>query len=71
MNITLAEDLYRRLKKKAPSKKMSAFIAQALQEYLGPAPSDLEAAYREAAREPWRRSLADDWAATETEAWPE
>jgi hypothetical protein len=70
LNITLDEDLFRRLKQKAPSRKMSAFIAEALRGRLGPLPADLEAAYREASREPWRKPLAEDWSATETEAWP-
>ena len=71
LNITLDDELYRRLKDKAPSKKMSAFIADALRERLGPSAAELAAAYRAAAREPWRKSLAQDWAATETEAWPD
>ena len=71
LNITLDDELYRRLKDKAPSKKMSAFIAEALRERLGPTPAELAEGYKKAARERWRRTLADDWAATETEAWPE
>lgn len=71
LNITLDEALYRELKRRAPSKKMSAFIADAVRRKLGPNRLDLEAAYREAAREPWRKSLSDDWATTEAEAWPE
>jgi hypothetical protein len=71
LNITLDEDLYQRLKAKAPPKKMSAFIAQALRDRLGPDTEELARAYREAAKEPWRRSLAEEWSATEAEAWPE
>ena len=71
LNITLDEELYRRLKAKAPPKKMSAFIAQAVRAQLGPDAQELARAYREAAKEPWRRALSDEWAATESEAWPE
>jgi hypothetical protein len=71
LNITLDEELYQRLKAKAPAKKLSAFIAEALRARLGPDAGELARAYQEAAKEPWRRGLADEWAATETEAWPE
>jgi hypothetical protein len=71
LNITLDEELYERLKAKAPPKKLSAFIADALRARLGPDEEELARAYRDAAKEHWRRSLADEWAATETEAWPE
>jgi len=71
LNITLDEELYRRLKEKAPAKKMSAFIASALRERLGPGARELEQAYRAAAKEPWRRSVTEDWDVTEVEAWPE
>jgi hypothetical protein len=71
LNITLDEDLYRRLKAKAPAKKLSAFIAEALRARLGPDVLELERAYQQAAKEPWRRSLADEWLNTELEAWPE
>lgn len=71
LNITLEEGLYRHLKARAPSKKMSAFIAEALQLRFGPGQRDLELAYQAASQEPWRRRLADEWGATETEAWPD
>ena len=38
---------------------------------LGPSDAELGEAYRLAAREPWRKRLADEWTATETEAWPD
>jgi hypothetical protein len=50
---------------------LSAFIAAALQERLGPSDEELAQAYRDAAKEPWRRALAEDWNSTEVEAWPE
>lgn len=71
LNITLDRDLYRRLKASTRPKKLSAFIAEALKAKLGPAPGELEQAYRAASRERWRGRLADEWAGTETEAWPE
>jgi len=71
LNITLDEELYGQLKAKAPPKKMSAFIAEALRARLGPTRPELDAAYLEAAKERWRKHLAEEWGATETEAWPE
>ena len=71
LNITLDDDLYRQLKAKTPPKKLSAFIAAALRARLGASQAELAQAYREAAREPWRRALSADWEATELEAWPE
>jgi len=71
LNITIDKRLYALLKKRTPAKKMSAFISEAIQAKLGPSRAELDTAYREAAKEPWRKTLADDWSATETEAWPE
>ncbi|HEY3236175.1 MAG TPA: hypothetical protein VGJ84_15770 [Polyangiaceae bacterium] len=71
LNITLEEELYARLKSRAAPKKISAFIAEALRARLGPSEAELADAYRQAASEPWRRKLADEWALTEMEAWPE
>ncbi len=71
LNITLDEELYRRLKARAPAPKLSAFIADALRARLGPDAEELARAYREAAKEPWRRSLSEEWSVTDVEAWPE
>jgi hypothetical protein len=71
LNITLDEDLYRRLKARVAPKKLSAFIAEALGAKMGPGREELAQAYRAASREPWRKRLTDEWTATETEAWPE
>ncbi len=71
LNITMDEDLYRRLKKELPAKRISAFINEAVRAKLWPTAEELEADYRAAAQETWRKDLADDWAVTETEGWPE
>lgn len=71
LNITLDEDLYRRLKASTRPKKLSAFIGDAIKARLGPARDELDQAYRTASRERWRGRLAGEWAATDTEAWPE
>jgi hypothetical protein len=71
LNITMDEELYRRLKKELPPKGISAFIGQAVKEKLRPGRKALDAAYKAASRERWRRELARDWAATEGEGWPD
>ncbi len=70
LNITMDEDLYERLKKELPPKRISAFINEAVRARLFPDRKALDAAYQAAARERWRRQVAEDWKATETEDWP-
>jgi hypothetical protein len=71
LNITMDPDLYRRLKRELPPKGISAFIGEAVKAKLRPDRRTLDAAYKAAAREPWRRRLATEWAATEGEGWPD
>ncbi len=70
LNITMDEDLYRRLKRELPPKGISAFIEVAVRERLFPEPRVLDAAYRRAAGEKWRRGLERDWSAADVEGWP-
>jgi hypothetical protein len=71
LNITMDETVYKRLKKQVPPKKMSAFINEAVRSKLRPDKATLNAGYKAARREAWRNALSDDWAATDTEGWPE
>ncbi len=71
LSITLDEELYARLKRELPPKRLSAFISEAIRAKLRPNPKALDAAYKAAAKEAWRREVAADWAATEIDAWPE
>jgi hypothetical protein len=70
LNITIDEDLYRRLKKELPSKGISSFIEASVRARLFPDRSVLDAAYRAARKERWRAGVSSDWAATEAEGWP-
>ncbi len=70
LNITIDEDLYRRLKRELPPKGISSFIEASLRARLFPDRSTLDAAYKAARKERWRQVLATDWAATELEHWP-
>ena len=71
LSITIDRAVYARLKKELPPKRISAFIEEAVRAKLGPDRRILDAAYKAAATEAWRRALGDEWSATEGEAWPE
>ena len=71
LNITMDEDLYRRLKKELPARGISAFVGEAVKDKLRPGRRALDAAYKAASRERWRIELAKEWATTEGEAWPD
>jgi len=71
LNIIMEEEVYKRLKRQVPAKRMSAFINEAVRTKLRPEEKTLDAAYRAARREAWRNPLSSDWVVTETEGWPE
>jgi hypothetical protein len=70
LNITMDEGIYRRLKKELPAKRISSFIEAAVRARLHPDRRALDAAYKAASKERWRREVAQEWAVTETEGWP-
>lgn len=70
LNITMDEALYRRLKKELPPKRISSFIEAAVRSRIHPDRATLDAAYKAAAHEPWRRRLVSEWSRTEVEDWP-
>lgn len=71
LNITMDEAVYERLKREIRPKKLSAFVTEAVRARLSPDARALDAAYRAARKERWRKRLMDDWRHTETEVWPE
>ena len=71
LNITLDSDVYRRLKKQVPPKKLSAFLNAAARARLHPDRTTLDEAYKTASKERWRKGVSKDWSATDTEEWPE
>jgi len=71
LNITIDEDVHERLKRDLPPKGISRFINDALRARLRPSREQLDAAYRAAAREKWRRPETREWAGTDVEGWPE
>ena len=70
LNITMDQAVYERLKKQVRPKKMSVFITEAVKARLRPDRPTLDAAYKAARKERWRRDIAGDWSSTETEGWP-
>jgi len=71
LNITMEEDLYKRLKTELPPKRISAFINDAVRARLRPDKAALDAGYKAARRDRARQELAEEWQHTETEGWPE
>ncbi len=71
LNIIMEEEVYKRLKRQVPAKRMSAFINEAVRSRLQPDKATLDAAYRAASKEAWRKTLSEDWIVAETEGWPE
>ena len=70
LNITMDADLYQRLKRELPAKRISRFINDAVRAHLHPDRATLDAAYKSARQEAWRKELAEDWDVTEVEGWP-
>lgn len=70
LNITMDEDVYRRLKRELPPKKISAFIEEAVRARLYPDRTALDISYGAARKERWRAELSSEWGLTETESWP-
>jgi hypothetical protein len=70
LNITIDEDVHRRLKRQLPPKGISRFINDAVRARLRPGREELDKSYQAARREAWRQREADDWNATDVEDWP-
>ena len=70
LNITMDDDVYARLKKEVPPKKLSAFIAEAVRAKLHPDAKVLNTAHQAASKERWRTSLDADWKHIDNEGWP-
>ena len=70
LNITMDDDVYARLKKEVPPKKLSAFIAAAVRAKLHPDAGTLNDAYRAAQMERWRKDLQEDWQHIDNDGWP-
>jgi hypothetical protein len=64
------DDVYARLKEQVPPKKLSAFISGAVREKLHPDSRMLDAAYKAARKERWRKGFDKDWKYVDDEGWP-
>jgi Arc/MetJ family transcription regulator len=70
LNITIDEDVHERLKRELPAKGISRFINDAIRARFRPSREALDAAYKAAAREAWRKAELRDWEITDVEDWP-
>ncbi len=70
LNITIDEDIHKRLKDELPPKGISRFINEAVRARLRPGRGELDLAYQNAAAERWRQTEGDDWSPVDTEGWP-
>ena len=70
LNITIDEDVHKRLKRELPAKGISRFITDAVRARLRPGPDALDKAYQAAARERWRKAEARDWSVADVDDWP-
>lgn len=70
LNITIDEDVHKRLKAELPPKAMSRFINDAVRARLRPSRDDLDRAYQAASRERWRADEAAEWSAIDIVGWP-
>jgi hypothetical protein len=70
LNITIDEDIHKRLKRELPPKGISRFINDAIRARFRPSREALDDAYTAAAREAWRKAEPREWNATEVEDWP-
>ena len=70
LNITMDDDVYAKLKKEVPSKKLSAFITRAVLEKLHLDANVLDVAYQVASKEQWRKRLNENWKRIDAEGWP-
>ena len=70
LNITMDDDVYARLKKEVPSKKLSAFVAEAVRAKLHLDARALDVAYQAASKEQWRKGLDENWKHIDADGWP-
>ena len=69
MSITIDERLYTLLKKTAGARRMSRYIAEALQEKLQFSEQSLYREYMSAKEDRDRQEVLSDWDAIEAEGW--
>ena len=70
LNVSIDDALYARLKKQVPSKKLSAFIREAVRAKLHLDAKALDVAYQAASKEQWRKSLDENWKHIDAGGWP-
>jgi len=71
LSITVADDLYDRIKHTIPSRQVSKFISDAVEVKLNEQMDSLYKAYLAAAQDHDREDTLQDWDMVNTESWEE
>lgn len=69
LSITLADDLYDRIKHTIPSRRVSKFVSEAVEVKLNEQTDDLYKAYLASAQDRDREEVLKDWDAINIESW--
>lgn len=71
LSVTLADDLYNRIKHTVPSRRVSKFVSEAVEVKLKEQTDDLYKAYLAASQDGDREAILKDWDTINTESWGE
>lgn len=71
LSVTLADDLYDRIRHAVPPRRVSKFISEAVEVKLKEQTDDLYKAYLAASQEEEREDILTDWDTIDTESWEE
>ena len=71
LSVTLADDLYDRIKHTVPPRRVSKFVSEAVEVKLKGQTDDLYKAYLAASQDGDREALSKDWDTINTESWEE
>lgn len=69
LSITLPDDLYDRVKRLVPQRRVSKFVAHAIEEKLDQQREELYLAYLEASKDQEREAEIQQWSHTDVETW--
>ena len=69
LSITLADDIYDRIKHTVPSRKISKFVSEAVEVKLNEKTEDLYKSYLAAVQDRDRGNVLKDWDTINTESW--
>lgn len=71
LSVTLADDLYDRIKHTVAPRRVSKFVSEAVEVKLREQTDDLYKAYLAASQDEGREAILKDWDTINTESWEE